>query len=158
MAVEVLEKLIAYEAEDILELEREETYVIASFLDALNQEEMAEARSAKARSQEESAERKMYEVEDFGDEYENTERRRDMSDFHVNKEAEQFYKRRKVEAVRRENEYLTKEFDMNKKLDELKNHEKILKQDLQEVKQIVRNQLRAEWEASQRKVEKKEEV
>lgn len=158
MAVEVLEKLIAYEAEDILELEREETYVIASFLDALNQEEMAEARSAKARSQEESAERKMYEVEDFGDEYENTERRRDMSDFHVNKEAEQFYKRRKAEAVRRENEYLTKEFDMNKKLDELKNHEKILKQDLQEVKQIVRNQLRAEWEASQRKVEKKEEV
>ena len=69
-----------------------------------------------------------------------------MAEMHVNKEAEKVYKRKKSVAVRRENEYLTQEFDMNKKLDELKSHEKTLKADLEEVKEIVRAQLRAEWE------------
>jgi hypothetical protein len=146
MAVEVLEMLIAYEADDILELERDETYAVASFLDALQKEDISEARYAFAKAKERSASERMNQIEEFDGDYEVDERKRDMAEMHVNKEAEKVYKRKKSVAVRRENEYLTQEFDMNKKLDELKSHEKTLKADLEEVKEIVRAQLRAEWE------------
>jgi hypothetical protein len=153
LAIEMLEKLIAYEHDDVLEIERDETYAFASFLDALEKEEMAEAREAKFSKKERAAMERMSEIEDFADEYEVDERKRDMSTFHANKEREEFYKRRKSEAVREENEALMEEFDMKKKLDELKHHEKILKTDLEEVKNIVRDQLRSEWEAKKNRQE-----
>jgi len=51
----MLEKIIAATAEEMLELKREELFVISSFFDALHQEELAEARMVEAKSQEDAA-------------------------------------------------------------------------------------------------------
>jgi len=141
----MLEKVIADTAEEMLELEREEQFVISSFFDALHQEELAEARMIEAKSQEDAAASRVKLIEDFDGDYEVDERKKDLNVFHVNEENEAFESRVKAKAVRRENEYLVQEFDIKKQLEELQKKEEMFKADLQEIQAIVRDQLRQEW-------------
>lgn len=142
----MLEKVIAETTEEMLDLQREEHYVLSKFLDALHKEEIAEAVEAKLESQENALGSSLNLLEDFDGAYEVNERKRDMSTFHFIKQQEKFEKDLKSMALADENAYLTKEFEMNKRLEELKQKEKDLKADLREIQQIVREQIRREWE------------
>jgi hypothetical protein len=141
----LLEKTIADTAEEMLELEREELFVISSFFDALHQEELAEARIVEAKSQEDAAASRVKYIEDFDDDYEVDERKRDLNTFHANEDNEAFESRMKAKAIRRENEYLIKDFEMKKQVEELQKKEEMFKEDLEEIQAIVRDQLRQEW-------------
>mmetsp|Transcript_18131 Transcript_18131/g.26909 ORF Transcript_18131/g.26909 Transcript_18131/m.26909 type:complete len:225 (-) Transcript_18131:85-759(-) len=145
-AIEMLEKIIAATAEEMLELEREELFVISSFFDALHQEELAEARMIEAKSQEDAAASRVKLIEDFDGDYEVDERKKDLNVFHVNEENEAFESRIKAMAIRRENEYLLQEFEIKKQMEELQKKEEIFKEDLQKIQAIVRDQLRQEWD------------
>ena len=151
LAMEVLERIIAVSEEEMLQLEREEESVIGSFLEALQREEIAEARYAQAEYQEEEARKRIQQIEEFSDEYELEERRRDMALAHANLDEEKFQKREKSHAIRDENEKLIQDFDMNKKFEKLKDHEKELKADLKEIQEIMMGQLRKEWEEEREK-------
>lgn len=141
----MLEKVIAETSEEMLELQREENYIIANFLDALHKEEMAEAISARLDSQEEAERANLNSVEEFDGDYEVNERKRDMSSFHFMKEKEQFERSLKDKALDDENKFLTEEFERKKHLEELQQKEKDLKADLRSIQEIVRDQLRQEW-------------
>jgi len=142
----MLEKIIAATAEEMLELEREELFVISSFFDALHQEELAEARMVEAKSQEDAAASRVLLIEDFDGDYEVVERKKDLNIFHVDAENEAFESRIKAMAIRRENEYLLQEFEIKKQMEELQKKEEIFKEDLQKIQAIVRDQLRQEWD------------
>lgn len=130
----------------MLELEREELFVISSFFDALRQEELAEARMVEAKSQEDAAATRVKLIEDFDGDYEVDERKRDFNIFHANKDNEAFESRMKAKAISRENEYLLKDFEIKKQLEELQKKEEMFKEDLKEIQAIVRDQLRQEWD------------
>ena len=146
LAMEVLERVIAVTEEEMHELQMKEQNVISSFLDALQREEMAEARYAQAKFEEQAARDNVELIERFSGKYEVDERRRDMAQAHLNVDKEKFYRRSKSKAVRDENEYLTEDFDMKEKRARLKKEEEALKADLKEVQRILSNQLRTEWE------------
>ena len=106
---------------------------------------MTEASLARAKARENAASNRISAIEDFADEYEIDERKRGMSIIHVNEEDEKFERREKSYAVRQEKQSLIQEFDMNKHLADLREKEEVLKADLREIQDIVRDQLRAEW-------------
>lgn len=147
LAIEMLEKVIAETSEEMLELQREENDIIANFLEALHEEEMAEAIAARLESQEEAARASLKLVEEFDDDYEVNERKRDMSSFHFIKEQEKLERSLKEKALNDENKFLTEDYEIKKHLEQLKQKERNLKADLRSIQEIIREQLRREWEA-----------
>lgn len=145
LALEMLEAVIADTAEEMLDLEREEQYFIHAFHEALEREEIAEAKAAQARALENSASKDLSLIDDFDDYYEIDERKRELNRFHVGEIEEQTENRLKTEAMIDEREYLIQEFDVKKKIESLKEKEEHLKTDLDTIKDIIRDQLRAEW-------------
>lgn len=145
LALEMLEAVIADTAEEMLDLEREEQYFIHAFNEALEREEIAEAKAAQARALENSASKDLSLIDDFDDNYEIDERRRELNRFHVGEIEDQAENRLKTEAMLDEREYLIQEFDVKKQIESLKEKEEHLKTDLDAIKDIIRDQLRAEW-------------
>lgn len=145
LALEMLEAVIADTAEEMLDLEREEQYFIHAFHEALEREEIAEAKATQARALENSASKDLSLIDDFDDYYEIDERKRELNRFHVGEIEEQTENRLKTEAMIDEREYLIQEFDVKKKIESLKEKEEHLKTDLDAIKDIIRDQLRAEW-------------
>lgn len=145
LALEMLEAVISDTAEEMLDLEREEQYFIHAFNEALEREEIAEAKAAQARALENSSSKDLSLIDDFNDNYEIDERKRELNRFHVGEIEEQAEKRRKTKAMIDEREYLIQDFDVKKKIESLKKKEENLKTDLDAIKDIIRDQLRAEW-------------
>ena len=148
LAMEMLERIIVETAEDMLELEREEIFVISSFYDALHQEELAEARKVDAQARENAAAEQVKYIEEFDGDYEVDERKRDLNVVHANEDIEAFERRVQSESVKHENEYLLQEFEIKKQLEELQKKEDTYKADLEAIKDIVREQLRQEWDVT----------
>jgi len=146
LAMEMLEKIIAETAEDMLELEREENFIISCYYDALHQEELAEARVMNAQAQENAAATQVRLIEEFDGDYEADERKRDLNVIHANEEIEAFESRMKSKSIMHENEYLIQEFEIKKQLEDLQKKEENFKADLEDVKNIVREQLRQKWD------------
>jgi len=153
LAVDMLEQVIADTAAQMVELELDTDFAIASFFDTLHKEEIAEARAAKARAEEKAAEDRVMSIEEFDGDYEANERKRDMAVYHASHDLEDFEIREMTNAARDESEKLIQEYDTKKQLSELKTVEDVLKGDLKDFQKIVRDQLRKEWE--QQKKEQK---
>lgn len=148
LAIEMLETVIAETADAMLDLEREEAFLMTTFNEAIEREELAEAKLAKARALEDAASMNLRMIEDFGGDYEADERRRELNLFHAGELDENLENKLESEAIREEHEILMREYDLKKDLRALKAKEQALKQDIKEIEEIVRQQLREEWESN----------
>eukprot|EP01083_Nonionella_stella_P032109 87862_1 len=145
LALEMLESVIADTAERMLEMEMEENYIIASFFDALAQEQVAGQRAMVAEAESKAARERVRSIEEFDDDYESEERRRDFGIAHASEDVEEFEKEMKDEAVKFQKDFMKQGTDIQQKASRMELDKHFVANDLQEVQEIIQQQLRAEW-------------
>ncbi len=145
LAVEMLESVIADTAEKMLEMEIEENYIIASFFNALHQEQVAGQRAMAAEAESKAARERVRSIEEFDDTYESEERRRDFGVAHASEDVEDFEKEMKDEAVQFQKDFMRQGTNVQEKASRMELDKHFVAKDLQEVQDIIQQQLRAEW-------------
>ncbi len=150
VAIEMLESVIADAAQKMVDIENDKDLVISQFYETLEEEHKAEARAAKETLQEEEASNRVYFVEEFDDAYEIQERQRDFAVAHAARQAANVEAQRIQDLSSEEESLLDKEEKLERQLAEHRRNEDILKADLREIQEIVRDELLKEWEREQR--------
>lgn len=156
VAIEMLEAVIADAAEKMIEIENSQDLVITQFYDVMEEEHKAEARAAQEASQEKAAANRVVFVEEFNDTYEVEERRRDMAVSHAAHEAAEAEKEAAKALSEEKEKLMEKEQRLEKQLIEHKRNEEILKADLKEIQNIVRDELLKEWERQQEQMQQQQ--
>jgi len=154
----MLESVIADAAKKMIDIENSQNLVISQFYELLEEEHMAEARAAKESLQERAADNRVIFIEEFNDTYEVDERRRDMAVSHAAHEAAETQEELAKSLSESKEHLMDKEEKLEKKLLEHKRNEEILKADLREIQEIVREELLKEWEAQREHQQEQEEM
>jgi hypothetical protein len=149
VAIEMLESVITDAAQKMVDIENSRDMVISQFYEVLEEEHIAEAKAAKRDEEEKAANARVVFIEEFDDSYEIEERRRDMAVSHAAQEAAENEDTIARDASKKKNELTDEEAKLEKQLAEHKRNEDILKADLREIQEIVRDELLKEWEQQQ---------
>ena len=149
----MLESVIADAAQKMVDIENSQNLVISQFYEALEEEHLAEARSAKEAMTEKAANNSVFFIEEFNDTFEIEERRRDMAVSHAAHQSAQEEEQIAKEASMRKDQLMSEEEKLERQLAEHKKNEDILKADLREIQNIVRDELLKEWEHQQQQAE-----
>lgn len=149
VAIEMLESVISDAAEKMINLEKSQKLVISQFYELLEEEHKAEAKSAQERLQERAADDRVVFIEEFDEPYEVVERRRDMAVSHAAGETAQSEEELAKNMETERGKLMEKEEKLERQLFEQRRNEEILKADLREIQEIVRNELLREWEEMQ---------
>jgi hypothetical protein len=150
VAIEMLESVIADAAQKMVDLENTEMFAISQYYQELEEEKnIAEARAAKEAQKEEAANQNVLFIEEFDDVYEIEERRRDMAAAHAAHESLQNQEELAKKAFVDKEELMEKEDKLERQLADYKQHEEVLKADLREIQETVRERLLEEWEQQQ---------
>ena len=145
----MLESVIADAAQKMIDIENSQDLVITQFYDLLEKEHEAEARAAQEAAQEKAANNRVVFIEEFNDAYEVEERRRDMAVSHAAHEVADTENEVAKAIADEEEKLLEQEEKLEKQLMEHKRNEEILKADLREIQNIVRDELLKEWAQQQ---------
>jgi len=145
VAIQVLEKLIADKIKQIAGMELQLQSITQAFFRDIHREEMAEARTAVALKEAQAAEERLHDTEGFDGIHERDERKRDLAVSHVAHEEQNFERRVESDAVREEKEDLLREYEMNRALERERRQEDVLRADLKEIKEMMKEQFLVEW-------------
>ncbi len=152
----MLESVIADAAKQMIEIENDQNLVISQYFDVMEEEQKAEARAAQEASQEKAATNRVVFIEEFNDNYEVQERRRDMAVSHAAHEAAEVEEEAAKALSEEKEKLMEKEQSLEKQLIEHKRNEEILKADLKEIQNIVRDELLKEWEQQQEQLQQQQ--
>ena len=152
----MLETVIADAAQKMVDIEMDQDLVISQFYEELEEEHIAEAKAAKEGMNEEAANERVTFIEEFNDDYEVEERRRDMAVSHAAQEFAKAQEQIIKDAATNADELIGKEEKLERQLAEHRRNEEILKADLRDIQEIVRDELLKEWEAQQQKQQQKQ--
>ena len=155
IAIEVIESVIAESAQRLIELENMQGFVIGSFFEAIEEEQLSEAKETKASAEEQAARSRAADTEEFDDIDDFTERKRDMAVAHASHNVMEDEKILGVEAKKQELKAKEEEQKIKGQMDEMKKSERMLRDDLRELQSAVRDALVAEWENAKDQTEMK---
>ena len=147
----MLETVIADAAQKMIDMENSQNMVISQFYELLQEETTAEAKAAKESNLEKAANDRIVFIEEFNDTYEVGERRRDMAVKHAAHEAAEFEEEVGRDVADQKKKLMDREEKLERQIANYKSHEEVLKADLREIQQIVRDKLLEEWEMEQKK-------
>ena len=113
----------------------------------MEEEQLSEAMQAKARSEEEAAKIRAAATEEFSDEDDTIkERKRDMAMAHAARDVMTGENLNRVEAQQHEREAQLQAQKMKIQMTEMRESEKMLRDDLRELQEALKDTLVAEWE------------
>ncbi len=145
----MLESVIADAAKKMVEIENNQDLVITQFYDVLEKEHISEARAAEEALKGEAANNRIFFIEEFNDSYEIEERRRDMAVSHAAQQSARDEEQIAQKAFQEKEKLMKDEEKLERQLAEHKKNEDILKADLREIQNFVRDELLKEWEEQQ---------
>lgn len=146
MAIQMIESVIAEAAQKMIEVENMQEFAIGSFFEAMEEEHLSEAKKAKAVSEERAARSRATETEEFSDEDDLKERRRDMAIAHAARDAMTNENLIRAEAQQQEREAKLNEEKIKAQMAGMKESEQVLRDDLRELQEAIKDALVAEWE------------
>ena len=146
LAIQMIESVIAEAAQRMIEVENMQGFVIGSFFEAMEEERLSEANQAKAAFEEKAARMRAAGTEQFSDDDDIKERRRDMALAHAAHDLMTGEKLIASAAKQQEREAQLNEQKVKDQMADMKVSEEMLKEDLRELQEALRDAIAAEWE------------